>query len=96
MFQGVVYSLLLRFALMLLEVGLQLLPGLLEVEQELLARAEGQAANVAIRQARDLPDKSCDLKISFCHGNIMAGHGSGVKLRRKFRRRFFLTSPFPI
>ena len=48
-FQRIVHSLLLRLALMLLEVGLKLLPGLLEVEQKLLARAEGQAANVAIR-----------------------------------------------
>jgi len=48
MLQRIIHNLLLRLAFVFLEVGLELLPGLLEIEQELLARAEGQAANVAI------------------------------------------------
>jgi hypothetical protein len=49
MLQRIVHGLLLRFALMLLKVGLKLLPGLVQVEEELLSSTEGQTANVAIR-----------------------------------------------
>ena len=73
MLQRIIHSLLLRLALMLLELRLELLPGLLQIEQELLSRPEGQPADIAIGQARNFADESCDLKVSLCHGNIMAG-----------------------
>src|SRR5215469_2381839 len=69
MLQRIIDRLAFRLAFVLLEVGLQLLLCLARVQQKLLPRAKSQAADVAVRQARRLADKSCDLQVALRHAS---------------------------
>lgn len=61
-----------RFAFVLVKIRLQLLSGFLAVQQKFLPRAERQTANITISDTRGGPDKSHDLKASFCHIRIVS------------------------
>ena len=65
--QGVVDCAGFRAALVPIEIGLQLLAGFVGVEKEFLARAEGQAADVAIGGAGRGADKPYDPHIAVGH-----------------------------
>jgi hypothetical protein len=85
--ERVINRLWLRFTLVFFEVGLELLLGLVEVEKKFLARAEGQAANVAISHAGDLADEAGDLEVAIGHSNIMAGGRGSGQIRNQRSRR---------
>ena len=61
------------FALMLLEIRLELLFSLFGVDEKLRARAEGQLANIAVCHAGGAADKSYNLEIPVRHPDIIAG-----------------------
>jgi hypothetical protein len=65
---------LLRLALMLLEISLQLLFGFVRVSYKFPPRPECQLANIAIRGVRRAPDESDDSELPLRHNNIIAGH----------------------
>src|SRR5882724_422392 len=67
--QHIVDGATLRFTLMLIKVGLELLFSFIGVEQKLLARPEGQLADIAKRCARCSADEAHDLKVPVWHGN---------------------------
>lgn len=74
--QSIVDRLALRLALMFLKIRLQLLFGFAGIEQEFLTRPKSEPADVAVRQARRLADKSCDLQVAFGHGSH---HGKALE-----------------
>jgi hypothetical protein len=67
--QRIIDSLALRLALMLLKIRLQLLLGFGRIEQKFLTRAKSEPADVTVRQARRLADKSCYLQVALSHGS---------------------------
>lgn len=73
----VVEGAVLWLALVLVEIGLQLLFGFAGIRGKLRPRPENQLADIAIGQARGAADESGDLEIALGHGNIMAGRGLG-------------------
>jgi len=62
----------LGLALVLVKIRLKLLLGFFAVEQEFLPRAERQAAYIAVGDTGSGPNKSCDLKVPFCHCRIVS------------------------
>jgi hypothetical protein len=68
-----------RLALVFIEVSLKLLFGFIGVEQKLLARAESQAADIAIGRAGRRADKPHDDELAIGHGPIMAVRRRAVK-----------------
>ena len=64
---------------MFIEIGLQLLPGFIGVEEKLLSRAEGQPTNIAISHSRRGADESHDPHIPFRHHFMIAGTVKRVK-----------------
>src|SRR5579864_3919927 len=70
--QRVVYRALLRLALMLVEIGLQLEFRLVGVQQKLLPRPEGQSADIAECETRRGSDESDDFESPVRHAYIMA------------------------
>src|SRR6266852_3287851 len=71
LFQCVVDCASLWFALMLVEVRLELLSRFVGVEEELLPCPEGQSADIAKRGARRRTDETHDLKVPVRHSNII-------------------------
>jgi hypothetical protein len=61
-----------RLALMLLEIGLELVFRFISVDEKLGTRAEHELTDVAVCHAGSAADESYDLEISVCHGNIIA------------------------
>ena len=77
--QRVVDGAFFRFALMLLEVRLELLLGLVRVGYKFTLRAEGQFADIAIGSAGSAANKSDDDELAVRHRDIMAGGAPIVK-----------------
>jgi hypothetical protein len=66
-------------ALMLVEIGLELLFRFVGIKQKLLARPEGQLADITKRRARCGADETHDLEVPVWHGNIITGADIPVK-----------------
>jgi hypothetical protein len=75
---------------MLVEVGLQLLPGFIGIQHKLLPRAKGQPAKVAVSITGRSSNKANDPEIPVSHGNIMAVRQEGVKLGLSLRLRHLI------
>src|ERR1700723_2460195 len=90
--ERIIHRVLFGHALVLVEIGLQLLLGLVGVDEKLLLRAEGQFADIAIRGAGSAPDESNDYELAIRHGRIMAGQSmrSQMVSTRAFRIRAWL------
>lgn len=73
MSERLIHGAILGLALVLLEIGLQLLLGFLGVGHEFAPRAECKFANVAIRGAGSASDESDDDEFAIRHRAIMAG-----------------------
>jgi len=70
--QGIVDRTRLRLALMFFKIGQELLLGFLAVEHKFLPRSEGQAAHIAVGNARSRPNEPYNLQIPFWHGSIVS------------------------
>jgi hypothetical protein len=68
-----IYRIILWPALMVVEIGLELLFGFVGVGYKLCPRPEGQLADIAIRDTRGAADESHDLEIPIRHCNIIIG-----------------------
>jgi hypothetical protein len=64
---------------MLIEIGLELLFGFVGIEQELLPRAEGQAADIAVGVAGCGSYEADDSEIAISHQFMITGDGWRVK-----------------
>jgi hypothetical protein len=78
----IIDSALFGLALVLVEIGLELLFGFHRVNKKLPLRTESQFADVAICRARSAPDEPDDFKFAIGHRAIMAGRRGGVKCLR--------------
>ncbi len=69
MLKGIVDHLALRLALVLLEIGLQLLLRFTGVDEEFLSSPEREPADVTVSQARRFANESRNLQVAFGHGS---------------------------
>jgi hypothetical protein len=79
----------LRLTLMFFKVGLELLSGFFAVEHKFLPGSEGQAAEVAVGDARSCPDESYNLQIPFWHASIVSNSDLKASSRNLSQRPFF-------
>jgi hypothetical protein len=57
---------------MLRKVFHQLLLGFVAIQEKFLSGSKGQAAHIAVRHTRCLPNKSDNLQVPLCHSVIVA------------------------
>jgi hypothetical protein len=86
-----IYRIILWPALMVVEIGLELLFGFVGVGYKLCPRPEGQLADIAIRDTRGAADESHDLEIPIRHCNIIIG--VITESNEKYRQNLALGTP---
>jgi hypothetical protein len=72
---------------MLLKILHELLLGFVATQEKFLPGSKGQAAHIAVRHTRCLPNKSDNLQVPLCHSVIVADRRNCLVLSVLFGRR---------